>query len=43
MRVLSPYQPIHLNLPLDIEILGPMPDEPPQPLLRFIHFLYLSG
>ncbi len=30
MRVLSPYRPIHLNLPLDIEIPGPMLDEPPQ-------------
>ncbi len=31
MRVLSPYRSVHLDLPPDIEIPGPMPDEPPQP------------
>ncbi len=31
MRVLSPYRLIHFNLPLDIEIQEPMPDEPPWP------------
>ncbi len=38
MRVLSPYQPIHLNLPLDIEILGPMPDEPPTTTVMIYSF-----